>query len=146
MFLGLSPKKTQQSMVDEIALHGLGAYLSDLGAEKSSSVCWIGDPQSVYLNKFIGTQDSIWDRWKEKARSKSWSRKLSCFDPGFKAIVAIFPLPEVVYSSMAREDSIALQAEASELLSQSGRAENLIKRNVLFHLQAGIQLMIYSRP
>jgi hypothetical protein len=144
LFVILTPAKYKQSFVDQIAQEGLAAYLTDLGATEKDSVCWLADPQSELLQNFIGTSNSLWTRWTERRRSTAWSPTNSCFANDVKAIVTSFPLPETVYS-LPKLESSALQGEVSEIMSSSGRGEKFKKMNVLFYLQSGPRLMVFSR-
>lgn len=138
-----SPPRSIQSPTDEVASQSLSAYLHALGAKGSGSVCWLGDPKKVFLNRILGTPESTWARWKEKRRFFSWSPDRSCFDKGVKAIVVLFPfLPEIY--ELPPEESAQLQREASEVLSQSGRAAKFFRHNVYFHLIGAGSLLVFS--
>ncbi len=138
-----SPARAVQSPTDEVASQSLGAYLYELGAKGSGSVCWLGDPKKIFLNRILGTPENAWARWKEKRRIFSWSPDHSCFDKSVKAIVVIFPfLPEIY--DLQQEESAQLQREASEVLSQSGRAAKFFRHNVYFKMIGAGSILVFS--
>ncbi len=143
-FLSTVPSKTQQSATDTVANQSISAYLTQIGADSWNSVCWLGDPKGRFLEQFRGTSSNPWIRWREKQRTQLWSQHKSCFEKSIQAVVVLFPLNQDVYS-LPREESQKLQAEVSELLSQTERGKDHHKSNSTFYLQTGAQLLIFSR-
>ena len=143
-FFSTSPQAVSQSATDIIANQSLSSDLSLLGADSLNSVCWLGDPKGRFLKQFLGTSSNPWVRWQEKQRTRLWTDNKSCFETSVEAIVLIFPVDADV-DSLPRQESQKLQAEASELLSQTGRGKDLQKSNSTFILQTGAQLLVFSR-
>ena len=144
VFFLTAPEKIAQSLTDTIANQSLSATLTQAGAKSWNSVCWLGDPKGRFLKQFRGTSSNPWVRWQENQRTRLWSSNKSCFETSTQAIVMIFPFDADVYS-LPPPESQQLQAEASELLSQTGRGLDHHRNNSTFYLQTGAQMIIFSR-
>jgi hypothetical protein len=143
IYHSIPPRLYTLSPSDEVASQSLSAYLNTNGATDRRSVCWLGDPNKIFLNRFLGSFESPWDRLREKRRVVPWSSKQSCLNNNFHAIVVFFPLLLDIYS-LPQDESALLQREASEVLSQSGRASNRVRHPVSFRFVGGGNLLVFT--
>jgi hypothetical protein len=136
------PPRVTQSIGDQIANQGLSSFLTEIGVTDPSSLCWLGDPMGRYLKQFVGAREDAWYRWKEKRRVRKWEAESSCFSAETKAIVVLFPLIPDVFA-LPQKHSTPIQKEVSEVMSQSLRGINLERSNVSFHLESGVDLIVF---